>query len=106
VPLKARVQVRNRVGISHSIFLQKNRALKVHFQEKEIFTMGLILGVCFMVICFMYYATCKKMSAEINDLRKKADDYYDAICLLKEECNPVGQSVQQDALDNVDNIEA
>ena len=24
--------------------------------------MGLILGVCFMVICFMYYATCKKMS--------------------------------------------
>ena len=56
--------------------------------------MSFILGICFMVICFMYYATCKKMSAEINDLRKKADDYYDAICLLKEECNPVGQSVQ------------
>ena len=51
--------------------------------------MCLILGVCFMVICFMYYATCKKMSAEINDLRKKADDYYDAICLLKEECNSI-----------------
>ena len=65
--------------------------------------MGLILGVCFMVICFMYYATCKKMSAEINDLRKKADDYYDAICLLKEECNSIGQSVQQGTVDNVDN---
>lgn len=48
----------------------------------------------------------KKMSAEINDLRKKADDYYDAICLLKEECNPVGQSAQQDTVENVDNIEA
>lgn len=46
------------------------------------------------------------MSAEINDLRKKADDYYDAICLLKEECNQVGQSVQQDSVDNVDNIKA
>lgn len=106
MPLKARVQVRNRVGISHSIFLQKNRALNVHFQEKEIFTMGLILGVCFMVICFMYYATCKKMSAEINELRKVADDYYDEICRLKEKCNSIGQSVQQDTVDNVDNIKA
>ena len=92
MPLKARVQVRNRVGISHSIFLQKKSCIES--------------GVCFMVICFMYYATCKKMSAEINDLRKKADDYYDAICLLKEECNSIGQSVQQDTVDNVDNIEA
>ena len=68
--------------------------------------MSFILGICFMVICFMYYDTCKKMSAEINVLRKKADDYYDAICLLKEECNQVGQSVQQDSVDNVDNIKA
>lgn len=68
--------------------------------------MSFILGICFMVICFMYYVTCKKMSAEINDLRKKSDDYYDAICLLKEECNQVGQSVQQDSVDNVDNIKA
>lgn len=106
MPLKARVQVRNRVGISHSIFFTKNRALKVHFQEKEIFTMGLILGICFMVTCFMYYATCKKMSAEINKLRKVANDYYDEICRLREKCNPVGQSVQQDTVDNVDNIKA
>ena len=62
--------------------------------------MGLILGVCFMVICFMYYATCK------NELRKVADDYYDEICRLKEKCNSIGQSVQQDTVDNVDNIEA
>ena len=68
--------------------------------------MGLILGVCFMVICFMYYATCKKMSAEINDLRKVADDYYDEICRLKEKCNSIGQSVQQDTVDNADNIKA
>lgn len=87
-------------------FLQKNRALKVHFQEKEILQMGLILGICFMVICFMYYATCKKMSAEINELRKVASDYYDEICRLREKCNSVGQSVQQDTVDNVDNIKA
>ena len=87
-------------------FLQKKRALKVHFQEKEILQMGLILGICFMVICFMYYATCKKMSAEINELRKVASDYYDEICWLKERCNSVGQSVQQDTVDNVDNIKA
>ena len=106
MPLKARVHICDRVGISHSIFFTKNRALKVHFQEKEIFTMGLILGICFMVTCFMYYATCKKMSAEINKLRKVANDYYDEICRLREKCNPVGQSVQQDTVDNVDNIKA
>ena len=106
MPLKARVHICDRVGISHSIFLQKNCALKVHFQEKEILQMGLILGICFMVICFMYYATCKKMSAEINELRKVASDYYDEICWLKERRNSVGQSVQQDIVDNVDNIKA
>lgn len=106
MPLKARVQVRNRVGISHSIFFTRKRALKVHFQEKEIlyyefYFRYLLYGYLFHVLCYL-----QKMSAEINDLRKKADDYYDAICLLKEECNPVGQSVQQDTVENVDNIEA
>ena len=106
MPLKARVQVRNRVGISHSIFLQKKSCIESAFSRKGDFTMGLILGVCFMVICFMYYATCKKMSAEINELRKVADDYYDEICRLKEKCNSIGQSVQQDTVDNVDNTKA
>lgn len=105
MPLKARVQVRNRVGISHSIFYKKS-CIESAFSRKGDFYNGsyfryLLYGYLFHVLCYL-----QKMSAEINDLRKKADDYYDAICLLKEECNPVGQSAQQDTVENVDNIEA
>ena len=73
MPLKARVQVRNRVGISHSIFLQKKSCIECAFSRKGDFYNGsyfrcLLYGYLFHVLCYLqkneYRKSQQKKGAE------------------------------------------